>query len=251
MKIILQIFVISLLFFSCIDKKSKDIDSQERIIYKNFRFKTPVIIDTLSSDCYNKNQIWLEDGEYVPIYIGPSLDTIYNAHDIKIDNYFFYDNYEGEHEHFMCLDSAELMFTIDTNIIISDKITIYKCETKEFTEICYNAHPVYIANKTNDTIDIGYGDYIPIFMEAKDTNGNWKQIEEQYMYMCGTGLNGIFLPPGEIMVTSAPIYEGGFKTKLRLRYYYGMCSQEFNGSINMSQFESKWDENGEMKSLPK
>jgi hypothetical protein len=68
--------------------------------------------------------------------------------------------------------------------------------------------------------------------------------------MCGTGLNSTLLPPNEIVVTTAPLYHGNYKTKLRLRYHKTI-SNEFNGKINLTQFESRWDENHNPKPLPK
>lgn len=50
-------------------------------------------------------------------------------------------------------------------------------------------------NKHADTIVVGYGDLIPIIMEAKDKHGKWKVIQDRYVVGCGTGVGHIFLPP--------------------------------------------------------
>jgi hypothetical protein len=127
-------------------------------------------------------------------------------------------------------DSANLLIKIDTTQIISNDGR--------------KAFPVLIQNATKDTIYIGYGNQIPIITEAKSKNGEWKPIKEHFTYMCGVGLHSIILPPNEVVITSELIYSGQFKTKLRIRMEDNY-SEEFDGMINKSQFESEWDSNAE------
>jgi hypothetical protein len=72
-------------------------------------------------------------------------------------------------------------------------------------------------------------------MEAKDRSGIWQPVEERYMYACGNGINTVILPPSEIVLTSAVIYDGNFETDLRLNFM-GAYSNMFRGKINLAQF---------------
>ena len=99
-------------------------------------------------------------------------------------------------------------------------------------------YPVLLTNNHTDTVTVGYGVILPLEMEAKDSTGLWKPIEKRFIYACGMGLNSIILPPNEIILTSAPIYKGDFKTDLRL-VLGDNFSPVFQGNINYSQFEKE------------
>ncbi len=109
-----------------------------------------------------------------------------------------------------------------------------------------NFFPVLLRNRAKDTIPIGYGDIIPLILEAKDKTGKWKPIQERLTFMCGNGVGTIILPPKEIAITLVPIFKGNYRTQLRL----SMGSNKSNffwGNINYRQFQSKFDENGQYK----
>lgn len=216
-------------------------------------FDFPVFIDKEELKEDNVNMIWMNDGNHNPLYFGDMIDTIsvertfgrfyppptppgstYTMEIIegKYSNYFLdwthlrnYTNY----------DSVELNILIDTSQLITNKRR--------------KAYPVIIENLHSDTIYIGYGGYIPIITEALNEKGDWKPIEYRHIYMCGNGVESIILPPKQIVVTSELVYMGNFKTKLRLKLGSNY-SREFTGSINLSQFESEWDSNGNSKPVP-
>ncbi|GAA4776656.1 MULTISPECIES: hypothetical protein [Flavobacterium] len=91
-----------------------------------------------------------------------------------------------------------------------------KIEIQVSSKQINNFHPALLRNRTKDTIPIGYGDIIPLILEAKDKSGKWKPIQEKFVYMCGNGVGTIVLPPKEIAVTLVPIFNGNYKTQLRL-----------------------------------
>lgn len=227
--------------YSCDNNKNKDTEIEV------FNFKTPKIQDTLKTDRIERNTVWLQNGNYNPLYIGQNKDSIYVSYRPNLKKYFVYDDNRRSYN---SPDSAGILLLIDTTNIISNHSMIWEDDGSMLSTKSFKAFPVFVVNMTKDTLSIGYGDHLPIVMEAIDNKGTWRPIEEPYMYMCGTGLNGIILPPNEIVVTSAPINKGKIKTKLRLRYN-NILSQEFYGTINPTQFDSEWDENGERKPLPK
>lgn len=212
-----------------------------------FNFKTPIIQDILTPKRIERSTAWLQVGNYNPLYIGQRTDSIYVSYKLNLNKYSLYDNgrsnYKGP-------DSAGILLVIDTTNVISDYSMIWEDDGRMLSTKSFKAFPVFVVNTTKDTLSIGYGDHLPIIMEAIDDKGSWRPIEEPYMYMCGTGLNRIILPPNEIVVTSAPVNKGKIKTKLRLRYNK-ILSQEFYGTINPTQFDNAYDERGERKPLPK
>lgn len=109
-----------------------------------------------------------------------------------------------------------------------------------------NSYPVLLTNIDADTTFIGYGSHIPLVMEALDSRGNWKAIQERFVYRCGVGLSSIILPPNECVLTLAPIFKGKYKTKLRLKIGKNY-SEPFIGFINYRQFESRFNQYGDYK----
>lgn len=212
-------------------------------------FPFPKIIDKLGEEnLITINTNWIRERDHHPYFFGKLNDTILIERNLglfpelyKLDTHFSkgkYDNYfllPEEAKEFKIADSVHLLIKVDTAQVIND--------------YGRRAFPVLIMNQYNDTVYIGYGDQIPIVAEAISKNGKWEPIEERYIYMCGTGLNSIILPPHEIVITSELVYSGNFKTKLRIKLGNNY-SNEFYVNINESQFESEWDAYGERKTLP-
>jgi hypothetical protein len=236
------IIIVSLIgLFSCTNNKKNQKDDLRA------KFKTPIVVDTLNRTRIKLETVWLQIGIYNPVYIGVRKDTIINSYRPNLKKYFVYE--EGRMK-FKRPDSTQILLVVDTTRIVSEHAMIWEDDGSMYNEKSFEAFPVFVVNTTKDTLDIGYGDHLPIEMEAINTKGHWEQIEIRYRYMCGTGLNSTLLPPNEIVVTTAPLYHGNYKTKLRLRYHKTI-SNEFNGKINLTQFESRWDENHNPKPLPK
>lgn len=216
-------------------------------------FDFPVFIDKEELKEDKVNMIWMNDGNHNPLYFGEIIDTIrvertfgrlyppppppgstdtFRIIEGKYSNYFL--DWTDFRE-FTSYDSVDLNILVDTSQFITNERR--------------KAYPVIIENLHSDTIYIGYGRYIPIITEALNKKGEWKPIEDRFIYMCGNGVESIILPPKQIVVTSELVYTGNFKTKLRLKLGSNY-SREFTGSINLSQFESEWDSKGNSKPVP-
>lgn len=218
-------------------------------------FNFPVFIDNREIKDTSVNIIWMNDGNHNPLYFGKLRDTIriegivghqylppipQVGHEKsapikkgKFDDYYLE---MGHYKNFKNWDSVTLNIQIDTSQFVGNAGR--------------KSYPVLIENKYHDTIYIGYGNYIPIITEAMDSNGLWKPIEERFIYMCGSELEAIILPPKEFVLTSELVYTGNFKTKLRIKFGKNY-SREFVGSINETQFESEWNSKGERKTAPR
>ena len=121
---------------------------------------------------------------------------------------------------------------------------------------------VGVGNTTRDTIFFNAQDScLYMKMQAKDKDGEWRDIEYLPSSWCGNSYHVIMLPPDRYWSFVAPVYEGTFATTMRIaltyidpsekadphsklssRLGYGgkreliMFSGEFNGSVNPGQF---------------
>ncbi len=103
-------------------------------------------------------------------------------------------------------------------------------------------YPVMIQNISDSikSIETQEG-WIYMIQEAIDPDGNWRPIEYiDYSVVCGASRGASKLIPDEYLISKIYKYSGKFKTKLRIRfstYKEVYFSNEFTGSINLSQFE--------------
>lgn len=217
----------------------------------------PHVKDTLVHEAEYANRTSLTTAEYRVLYIGPEKDTI-------LTNYFYsfappppppppldgqteeiiqtkhdtfvnpLENYYLDwlvYKDFPRWDSAAIEIKIDTSVKIH-KLAF----SLSYTSPCIHAYPIFVKNMETDTIYIGYGNFIPLILEAQDSSQNWRPIEERRTYRCGVGVGSIILPPNEMLLTACTIDQGNFQTQLRLKLGQNY-SQPFSGNINYSQFE--------------
>lgn len=177
----------------------------------------------------------MTEAQFSPVYIGemqPEISLTYKTD--KIGNRTeFWDKY-GRPE------KDEIVITIDSTRTIGSPMGVWEYYKKPEYRNEKISYPVFIENTNKDTLTIGFGDILPIIIEAKDENGNWKPIQTPFFYDCGTGLTEFYLAPKQIALTTMKIFDGNFKTKLRLSYEMGdqkFLSNEIIGQINLEQFE--------------
>jgi hypothetical protein len=142
---------------------------------------------------------------------------------------------------------AHLRLSIDTTCHIAAEEVLNATLRTDTASQWFAAYPVLLRNLDRDTITVGTGDYVPLQVEAQDERGQWRVIEENYASFCGVGVPLIFLPPGQIAVTSVLIPHGPFATRLRLRYGRTV-SLPFRGHIHPRQFTSPFDASGNYQS---
>jgi len=238
--------------------------------FEKEKFRFPVVIDTSDIKISKREATWLSTANYELLYIGKWQDSIYPDYKLKYypiaplpptppANEFDPNDTIGYHkrltEHKMYpyyIDwmtpvnykswrNADFSIKVDTTQRVkNDDINV------NWDEPFFEAYPVLIENKEKDTIIIGYGHFLPLITEAKDSTGNWRPIEKRWTYMCGNGVGTIILPPSEIGLSATMIYHGDFSTSLRLRIN-STFSNEFKGNINYRQFESMFNDQGDYK----
>lgn len=139
-------------------------------------------------------------------------------------------------------DTKCLAISVDTSRKIGSPMSIYEdYEKREYRDEML-AYPVCIENIGADTLAVGYGDIFPIVMEAQDENRLWRPIQSPFMYFCGTDLTDLYLAPDQIAITAMKLFDGNFRTKLRLAYGPAgstIYSNEIDARINKEQFNSE------------
>lgn len=114
----------------------------------------------------------------------------------------------------------------------------------------YYGFPLYVINTTADTVLFRGQDHtLNMKVQARDAQGQWKDIECLPETFCGNSYHPLPLEPGAHWKFVVPDYEGAFNTLLRVELKYPdpanrskekiLYSQPFRGSINLSQFSVK------------
>ncbi len=193
------------------------------------------LIDRFDNALQKDTATRIVKAQFSPIFIGDKKTEItitYNASKVG--------NRTGKWVNYKIPDSNSMIIFIDTTKSVGSPMGVWEYLNKADYRKDKIAYPVFIENISIDTLEIGFGDILPIIMEAKDENGIWKPIQKKFIYGCGKGLTEFFLAPKQIAITTMKQFEGTFKTKLRLVYSYTtlkIYSNEINGYINKGQFE--------------
>jgi len=166
---------------------------------------------------------------YTPIYIGTQKDSINASGYYEINHYF-----TNQYPRIDSVNSNTIKFAIDTTRTIT-KVLLVDKNNHLVPDTC-SAYPVFTINITPDTLYLSNTQYISIYLEALNPKGNWQRIEQQLFSACPSGDEIIVLPPGELILTSVPVYKGGFQTKMRLNYG-GVYTAEFIGGVELGVFE--------------
>lgn len=222
---------------------------EQRTRFQHTDFQATVLVDTFSNKLSRQDFSSLTESGFHPMYIGPIKDSLWLNYNSDLVNYR-----SKDWESYRSPKTGELEIIIDTSQIIGNVNRIYrlpppKNKTARDTLFDYIArlpnrgdimsYPVLIKNLSKDTLRFGYGEHLPIIMEAKDSTGSWRPIQQRYRYFCGTGLTIFFIPPREIAISSNVLFKGDFETSLRLAYGFdgAIKSHSFEGRINYDQFE--------------
>lgn len=217
-------------------------EAEEYVVENIERENSITLIDTITTELKKDTSTFLKEAQFHPIYIGKKADTIRLNYNPKLITQVTHSN-----QLYKSPDSLDLKIYVDTSLLCASVERYIDWKVADslgtlspiFYKLQYQSYPVFIENKSKDTLEIGYGEYIPLVIEALDRNSNWEPIQRTYVYMCGTGMPYYYLPSDEILITSCKLFDGDFKTKLRLVYGWEtkIYSNEFYSFINESQFK--------------
>ena len=200
------------------------------------------LVDTFTKTLQLERADRLIVANYHPLYIGPKKDSIllsYSSSMVK-------NRTIGQGSYRIPRKGDLKIYVNSSKVIGSGSNQILNKDQEVITDWKYvnsrgetSSHPIIVENKSRDTLNIGYGEHIPMTLEALDSLSKWRPIQQHYTYSCGTGLPNFYLPPGELLITYCQQYDGDFKTKLRVVFGFGTTnySNEFDGKIDYKQFE--------------
>jgi hypothetical protein len=249
--------------------------------------KNYCIIDTIDASGKLIDLNWFESEYCPILYLGDLTDTIIidhllyyapipppnpelNSVDIlglgitKIENYdsIQYQNDLAEYKkdveaypltkYLFLIDSIQNLgsiYTANIQINVDTNLTISKMGRFDFIkhkDDYFEAYPVIITNQGTDTLVIGYQRHLNLTVEAIDSSGNWSKIMDSHNIHGLPLKDSYMLLPGLSVITSTFKTYGEFKTKLRVKIGNN-TSNEWQGSINQNQFNSKFDESGDYK----
>ncbi len=236
-----SIYLGLLLIWSCGSQASKTMEPNR--FYS--QFEKVVLVDTFHNELQLDTASFITEAEFHPMYIGKIRDSIalkYRSRAIKNRTLHWKENRRP--------NSADLEIFVDTTRKIGSATNIFipPPPGPQASKVDWNlldhrgkisSYPVMLANHSGETLNIGFGEYLPLLIEARDSLGNWRPIQEAYRYHCGTGLTSFYLPPEEILITSCKQYSGDYRTTMRLvlESENPAYSNEFYGAINYQQFD--------------
>ncbi len=197
--------------------------------------------DALKVDAIFDTTSCLSVAQFFPLYIGALRDSIFLNHGSHLPQ-----RREAEKDELIRLPGNDIEITVDTTQFITSVeyrgrwVSVennYEMKRKS-EEVYLKSYPVILKNNRNKTTTVGYGNHLPIIMEAKDSLGEWNPIQVGYTYLSSTELLFPFLKKDEYLITACKLFEGEFKTTLRLKYGWVAYtySNEFSGQISYSQF---------------
>jgi WG containing repeat len=147
--------------------------------------------------------------------------------------------------------------TSTTSIPNNQLSILVNTENKERIFQDYNGVSVFVSNNTKDTIRFNTQDHrLYMKVQAQNKNGEWQDIEFLPNSWCGNSYYSLPLLPNHFWAFKTPVYEGDFKTKLRIELKYIdpldkseerfkekkeliIYSNEYDGSVNPGQFWRK------------
>jgi len=207
----------------------------------------PKIEMDMKSNITDAKLKWQTTGLFEPLYIG-KVDSLISTQKSYLEDSRY--NWRTKNLKNFGKTDANILLQIDTTNIIYQKNFNIDYDSSYESDLIqskyYYSYPVYMMNNDVENLTVGWGDIIPITKQAKDSMGNWRTVETAFTHMCGTGLTALNLAPGEIIVTSTVLYQGDYKTKIRL-HYNGVYSNEIVEYINYNQFENIFNKRGNYK----
>ncbi|MDR6240075.1 hypothetical protein [Aureibacter tunicatorum] len=149
-----------------------------------------------------------------PVYVDDKVPVIYEADDLELE-----------------YDEVSVIDTLET-------IRIRKLY-EEREPRCVRSYPVYVENISGKDLRVfTVDDKLLMIQEVLDDNGKWRSIEYFRFGMCGNGYYYQPLPKNHFMLIKTPLYEGAFKTKMRLKMKIDdkyIFSNEIDFHINRNQ----------------
>lgn len=247
MKNIFRFFVLFFLF-SCVKQDlqvESSIEGQEICALNDIKLISPSAILLPKDTCSRTTA-----GIFHPLYIGEKKTEIETDYWNTFQNFklSFSFRYAKPQDINIFVDTSRIIRSVTREYIRpplpdSTDIQDWFSENGKYYVSAVQAYPVFIENLADDTLTIGAGNgkpYVSLKLEGIDSTGKWSKIQNIYMHRCGNGLKSLYLPSNNILITSCRLFEGNYRTKMRLASPYTfedfIYSNEFWGTVNYKQF---------------
>ncbi|MEO1654801.1 MAG: hypothetical protein AAFU64_14740, partial [Bacteroidota bacterium] len=193
----------------------------------------------------------ITEAAFHPLYIGPVKNEIKVQYNLEAIDHRLLNEDLG-----VFPNSNDLKISVDTTRILGSlreslpyppppPLSASQRNSKKYLPPWnIKAYPVFLKNISLDTLIIGHGEFFHLMIEAKDSLGKWKPIQQPYIYFCGFGLTDFYLAPGEIALSSCKLFKGDYQTQMRLvfRSKKKIYSNEFKARMNYDQFKKPEDD---------
>ena len=232
MKQIVLIILSLLALTSCQNREAKKVElKNEKSVRKELPYSAIVLYDHFDNELLLDTISNHLEAQFSPMYIGELRDSIKLTYKpAKIENRTpDWDKYRRPNPN-------DLGIYIDTAKTIGFSMSVWEYYKKPEYRVGKKSYPVFIENKSTDTLSIGFGDILPMTTEILDSLGQWTEIERPFIYDCGTGLTEFFLPPNQIAITALRQNFGTSKAKFRVKYELtdsAVYSNKINGRIQI------------------
>jgi len=222
-------------------------------------FKQIELIDTVNKDLKTCAISEISTAYYLPLYIGLLPKRIDLSDRESIDLEIF----SERDDHTIRVNPTDFIIYVDTSRIIGmqnrqqvlppppppgSKIIVPE-SVKKFKRLHYKSYPVFIKNSSDSFVfPIGYDQVSDLIIEAKDSFGIWRPIQKQFFTLNCLASPPLSIPPKNVLLTACPIFNGEYKTKLRIVLGVAIIDENnekitpfvsnvFEGYINYGQFE--------------
>lgn len=185
----------------------------EVTVYEDDLLSRPTYYSNLEPYYYGELKDSVVLKEYFPPpaeVITPEVREYIKERDHIFNTYYTREGSGLNYSNFLDIDEAKIYLQIDDKTVIN------------------TSFPLAITNLDSVAAFIGSSLLIPVHVEAEDLLKQWKIIQGPMLFMCGTGVASLFLPPGESVITLVPVSKGNYFTRLRVRLgnnysnlYYG------------------------------
>lgn len=255
------IFLIILSFSACKKEKqlklpvliTSEYDTIIQVSYDRMIESNPIVYGVNFKDTFNFSTNYIRNlNDYISYSDMPLSDSIVVYVDDKNSNFH---SHEINYLEFTPPPPPRIIDSVFDNRLHDYKYAYVDVnysnlikEQKQFKEKRkkkhFSTYPVFIYNEANKNRIISssiINGELYLLVEAKDKKGIWRPIEYNDVpgRICGP-IDNYLLKPKHSIISSILKYSGNYKTKMRVKFmtsekiYY---SNEFEGSINYSQFD--------------
>lgn len=254
----ISLFVILLFLFSCdksqktpinksevvSSKKKLKVDSSRDVLYKDFKpnFKS----SDIELFSFKKGKHEVEDS-YEKMFYSHSryrIDYISNG-----KNFYKYHStekmdslgYQFSYFWYLSDEKNKILDSIRNDIKLSVEIDTTQLINYKFVDK-YRGYPIYIKNTSNQWAKNSISSSFPMICEAIDKKGNWVEIEFFEPSFCGNSYMTFIMKPKSYLVSTFPLYDGDYETKVRLKHLLN-GKVEYSNTIKTRIFKNHFQIN--------